>query len=321
MKNNLRVIDFFCGAGGFSEGFRQQGYKIIMGVDNWAPAIETHNYNHNLNDKTKNVLDFRNSIQEIERLPDAEIIVGSPPCVLFSLSNKGGKSDKTLGIQLIESYLRVVAVKKHKNGSKLKAWFMENVPNSKNYIKDNYTFRDLNLVAWTIKNGINPDNIALKATANGRVLNTASFGTSQKRERFVCGELIANSEFPDLQPFMTHEYRSIGEIRGKMPSPTMRKSKKQFRDPNYSSLVMPADQITDHFYDSGLYEVQWKGAKYAKLDHPYMGKMSFPEDSIKPSRTIMATRSRSTREALIYESEYPRKGDGEYRSPTVREIA
>lgn len=37
----LTVIDFFCGAGGFSEGFRQQGFEIIQGYDNWKPAIDT----------------------------------------------------------------------------------------------------------------------------------------------------------------------------------------------------------------------------------------------------------------------------------------
>ena len=25
----LKVIDFFCGAGGFSEGFRQMGFEIV----------------------------------------------------------------------------------------------------------------------------------------------------------------------------------------------------------------------------------------------------------------------------------------------------
>jgi DNA (cytosine-5)-methyltransferase 1 len=52
-----------------------------------------------------------------------------------------------------------------------------------------------------------------------------------------------------------------------------------------------------------------------------MGKMSFPENEERTSRTIMATRSASTREALIYKSEYKRTGDGEYRLPTIREIA
>lgn len=321
MKREPQVIDFFCGAGGFSEGFRQQGFHIVMGIDNWGPAIETHNLNHNLHDQVKDVLDFGSSVEEINKLPDTEVIVGSPPCVLFSLSNKGGKADKTLGLKLIESYLRVVAVKKHQPSSKLVAWFMENVPNSKNYIKESYTFRQLNLVEWAEGNHIDPDSIALKGSLNGNVLNTANFGTSQKRERFVCGEIVSTGNFPDLQPFILKQYRSIGFIKGKMPPPNLGRSQKVYIDPNYPSLKFVANKITDHFYDSGIYKNQWEKAKDLKINHPFMGRMSFPEDENNPSRTIMATRSMTTRESLIYKSEYARKGDGEYRLPTIREIA
>lgn len=321
MKKKPQVIDFFCGAGGFSEGFRQQGFEIVMGIDNWSPAIETHNLNHNLKDEVKDVLDFGTSIEEINNLPNTEVIVGSPPCVLFSLSNKGGKADKTLGLKLIESFLRVVAVKKHQRNSKLVAWFMENVPNSKNYVKPTYTFRQLNLVDWAKANKIDPDSVALNGSANGNILNTANFGTSQKRERFVCGEIVSSGKFPELQSFMTDQYRSIGLVKGKMPAPNLEETKKIFTDPNYPSLKFPANKITDHFYDSGIYENQWKNAKDLKINHPFMGKMSFPEDENNPSRTIMATRSMTTRESIVYKSEYRRKGDGEYRLPTIREIA
>ena len=75
--NKLSVIDFFCGAGGFSEGFRQMGYKIVYGFDHWKPAIETFNHNFNLQCEPKNILDFKNSIEEIERLPNTEIIIGN----------------------------------------------------------------------------------------------------------------------------------------------------------------------------------------------------------------------------------------------------
>ena len=321
MKRKPQVIDFFCGAGGFSEGFRQQGFDVVMGIDNWAPAIETHNLNHNLNDRVKDVLDFGNSIDEINNLPNTEVIVGSPPCVLFSLSNKGGKADKTLGLKLIESFLRVVAVKKHQPSSKLGAWFMENVPNSKNFLRPTYTFRQLNLEEWAKSHKINPDQIALKGSENGHVLNTANFGTSQKRERFVCGELVSSGNFPSLERFMTKEFRGIGTVKEKMPSPEMGVSKKIYVDPNYPSLKFVAHKITDHFYDTGIYENQWKKARDLKINHPFMGKMSFPEDERNPSRTIMATRSLTSRETLIYKSEYKRKGDGEYRLPTIREIA
>src|SRR5258706_14478072 len=151
-----RVIDFFCGAGGFSEGFRQQGFKIVMGIDNWKPAIQTHNLNHKLSDVTRNVLDFEGDVELIDSLPNTELIIGSPPCVNFSMSNQAGKADKSLGVRIIEVYLRVVAVKKHQSGSVLRAWLMENVPNSRNYVKETYTFIDLNLVDLPKENGWNP---------------------------------------------------------------------------------------------------------------------------------------------------------------------
>lgn len=321
MKKKPQVIDFFCGAGGFSEGFRQQNFEVVMGIDNWQPAVETHNLNHGLKDIKKDVLDFYSSTDEINKLPNTEVLVGSPPCVLFSLSNRGGKADKTLGLKLIESYLRVVAVKKHQPSSKLIAWFMENVPNSRNYVKKTYTFRQLNLVEWAKSHKIDPDKIALNGSVNGNIFNTANFGTSQKRERFVCGEIVSTGDFPDLTPFMIKEYRSIGLIKGKMPPPNLGISNKIYTDPNYPSLKFVASKITDHFYDSGIYESQWRKAKDLKINHPFMGKMSFPEDENNPSRTIMATRSMTSRETLIYKSEYHRKGDGEYRLPTIREIA
>ena len=49
--------------------------------------------------------------------------------------------------------------------------------------------------------------------------------------------------------------------------------------------------------------------------------MSFTENENRTCRTIMATRSAISRESLIYKSEYNRHGNGEYRIPTIREIA
>lgn len=52
-----------------------------------------------------------------------------------------------------------------------------------------------------------------------------------------------------------------------------------------------------------------------------MGRMAFPENRDNPSRTVTATKIGTSREALIYRSEYNRTGNGEYRTPTVREAA
>ena len=41
----MKVADFFCGGGGFSEGFRQAGFEIVFAVDSWAPAVKTYKGN------------------------------------------------------------------------------------------------------------------------------------------------------------------------------------------------------------------------------------------------------------------------------------
>ena len=33
MKQSLTCVDLFCGAGGFSRGFLDAGYNVVLGVD------------------------------------------------------------------------------------------------------------------------------------------------------------------------------------------------------------------------------------------------------------------------------------------------
>jgi DNA (cytosine-5)-methyltransferase 1 len=323
----LRVIDFFCGAGGFSEGFRQMGYEINYGFDHWKPAVETFNHNFNLNCEVKNILDFKNSIAEIEDLPNTEIIIGSPPCVSFSSSNKSGNADKSLGVELTETFLRIVAVKKHQPNSILKAWFMENVVNSKRYLQTAYTFKDLGLTEWANKNRISPLKIAIDLYENSAIINSADYGSFQARKRVISGEIIKKGKL--ILPKSSHsedgldgkkKYMTIGKMKQNFPHPFTKLSDKIINDPHYQ-IKISQSQLTDHFYDTGIYKVEWKFSKYWKINHPFMGKMSFPENENKPSRTITATKIANSRESIIYKTEINRLGDGEYRLPTVREAA
>lgn len=327
MAEKLTVIDFFCGAGGFSEGFRQQGFEIILGVDHWQPAIDTYNHNFDKDLKTKNILDFAKDVEEIEKLPYSDIIIGSPPCVSFSSSNKSGKADKSLGVKLTETFLRIVAVKKHQPNSKLKAWFMENVVNSKRYLQPSYTFNDLNLSTWAKKNRLSPNKIAISILENSHIINSADYGSIQARKRVVSGEILKFNKF--IFPSPTHsstgggvlpKYNTIRKIADSFPSPFETESNQKIKDPLYN-IVIEKSKITDHFYDTGIYESDWLNSLYLKTNHPYMGRMSFPENLDKPSRTVTATKIVNSRESLIYKTEINRKGDGEFRSPTVREAA
>lgn len=322
----LKVIDFFCGAGGFSEGFRQMGYEIIYGFDHWKPAVDTFNHNFNLSCEVKNILDFKNSIDEIENLPNTEIILGSPPCVSFSSSNKSGNADKSLGVELTETFLRIVAVKKHQPNSILKAWFMENVVNSKRYLQTAYTFKDLGLTEWANKNRISPLKIAINLYENSAIINSANYGSFQARKRVISGEIIKKGKL--IIPTTTHSdgldgkenYLTIGKMKKNFPNPFTKNSDKIITDPQYQLKILQ-NQLTDHFYDTGIYKVEWKFSKYWKINHPFMGKMSFPENESKPSRTITATKIANSRESIIYKTELDRFGDGEFRLPTVREAA
>jgi len=202
-ESKLTVIDFFCGAGGFSEGFREMGFEILKGYDHWKPAVDTFNHNFGTNSKVKNILDFKDSIEEINTLENTDIIIGSPPCVSFSSSNKSGKADKSLGVQLTECFLRIVAVKKHQKNSKLKAWFMENVVNSKRYLQPEYTFKDLNLENWARENKISPLKIAIKLTDNTTIINSAEYGSLQARKRIISGEILSKKKL--IIPKPTHK--------------------------------------------------------------------------------------------------------------------
>jgi DNA (cytosine-5)-methyltransferase 1 len=199
MSNKLTVIDFFGGAGGFSEGFRQQGFEVIKGVDYWKPAVDTFNHNFGLDGKSIDVLEYAEDIERINQLPDSDVILGSPPCVSFSSSNKQGGADKTLGISLIENFFRIVAVKKYQPNSNLKAWFMENVSNSIKHTKDTYTFTELNLTEWANEQGINPNSQAINFIDNHKVLSSFDFGVAQARKRLFAGEVISTGRFPDLE--------------------------------------------------------------------------------------------------------------------------
>ncbi|NVJ47014.1 MAG: DNA cytosine methyltransferase [Cytophagia bacterium] len=327
-SNVPSVIDFFCGAGGFSEGFRQEGFNIIRGFDHWSPAVDTFNFNFKMNEKPFDILQFWDNVDLIESIPDSEIIIGSPPCISFSNSNRSGKADKSLGLKLTEVFLRIIAVKKFKKGSILEAWYMENVTNSLNYLARSYKFRDLNLFNWAKDNGYSPDKVVITIEGNSAIINSAEYGSPQARKRAITGEIIGLNKF--IVPPKSHSIKpgrklpmakTLGSIKSKLPKPNVKKSSRRIIDPSNPCLSIPLSHLTDHFYDTGLYESQWRNSYFMKKNHPYMGRMSFPENQEKPSRTLTATNIGTSREAIIYKSEYNRKGNGEYRVPTVREMA
>ena len=87
-SNGLNVIDLFCGCGGFSLGFKREGYNIIAGLDNDQDSLKT--FEHNLETKAFNLdLSTENWIESLLsqiKNKSIDILVGGPPCQGFSLT-------------------------------------------------------------------------------------------------------------------------------------------------------------------------------------------------------------------------------------------
>jgi DNA (cytosine-5)-methyltransferase 1 len=94
---NIAVLDLFCGAGGFSEGFRQAGYKIVAGIDNDAESLETFKYNFpeamaiNM-DLSLSIDNKKSPLKELFK-NKIHVIIGGPPCQGFSIAGKRDKTD------------------------------------------------------------------------------------------------------------------------------------------------------------------------------------------------------------------------------------
>ncbi len=109
MKKN-KIIDLFCGAGGFSLGFENEGFESILAIDKWDDAIKTYNFNrknkcgmsidiHDYSDDKIKFLITKNKIDGI---------IGGPPCQGFSLVGKREINDKRNSLYL--EYVRFVSL-------------------------------------------------------------------------------------------------------------------------------------------------------------------------------------------------------------------
>jgi DNA (cytosine-5)-methyltransferase 1 len=305
MAKTLTLVDFFCGAGGFSEGFRQAGFDVIYATDFWGPAVDTFKFNNSGTEVVKaNILELT-----ADSVPKADVIIGGPPCTEFSGSKRGGHGDFQKGLILVKRYLYFIAELKPK------WWIMENVPRLLQTLPSKFRYKDLGIE----KSGY--FEIPLR-----HLFNSADFGAPQKRTRLLSGvyptPFQTHAETPQA-PLFGKKYEkwvSMRHVIDAYPNPLGKPIRGQFvKDPLYGIEVSETD-LMDHFGDYFVMsDKEAERNRKQKVAHPYYGKMKFPDDLDRPARTVMATQFNASRETMAIEAKT--EGRVIYRKPTIREAA
>src|SRR2546428_928331 len=223
--DSLTVGDLFCGAGGFSEGFRQAGFEVRWAIDNWVPAVATFQRNH----PNTNVIAANMMTLNADDLEPVDVIIGSPPCTYFSMANRGGSGDKNQGLLLVKRFFEIV------KDLAPAYWIMENVPPLHGTLS-----RELDGGIVSLANG----NLEVPRL---EVLVASTYGVPQARRRLFSGSYPAPSPVEDPNA-------STGTLKSvlvSLPDPCdgSPTSDRTFIDPLYPDIRAPESALTDHFDD------------------------------------------------------------------------
>jgi site-specific DNA-cytosine methylase len=127
----LRVVDLFCGMGGFSLGAEAAGAQVVLAVDSWPAALAVHALNHPRSAHALLKLGGSSgpgSLGNVAALIARHVpaggqwhLHGSPPCQNLSVANAKYR-DAAVGKRLVVWFLRLVQL------CRPTSWSMEQVP-------------------------------------------------------------------------------------------------------------------------------------------------------------------------------------------------
>ena len=195
---SMKVMDLFCGTGGFSKGFENTGaFSVVYGIDVLPVAVETFRLNHSRAAALEaDIREVRlRSVSQRTGLArgEVDVIVGGPPCQGFSSIRpfRSATEDDPRN-SLFEEFAAYV------NYFRPPVFVMENV-----------------VGLATHNRGATIEQMqecfdGLGYTSDWRIINAAHFGVPQKRERLVMigAQHGARARFPS--PTHAGEFRTIG---------------------------------------------------------------------------------------------------------------
>lgn len=273
------------------------GFETVAAFDYEKDAVETFSANHQCVASQQDLTDY-----DYSGLPSVDVLIGGPPCTQFSTAKNNKTRNILAGMTLVQSFLRAVYVLKPRY------WIMENVPAIQNYLP---SVIPLSFIGLTEKGNF---EIPMKAE-----LLASNYGAPQNRKRYLIGNFPlpkithGDSGKADLFSEDLPEWRTMGDALAGLPEPLSNRREGYLNDPNYR-IPLAFSNLSDHFSDTRFNGLELISLRNAKLEHPYMGRMAWPDRIDRPARTVVATQL--GRETLILQSK-----SGDYRRATVRECA
>jgi DNA (cytosine-5)-methyltransferase 1 len=229
MSKNLKYIDLFSGAGGFSLGFDNKGFQNVFSVDIEPSFCKTYKYNfpnHQLIEK--DICDVKDSeISYLKEFDTIDVIVGGPPCQGFSIAgNIGRKFVDDPRNRLFKEFVRFVKV------IKPKFFVMENVARLYNHNKEK-TRQDI-ITDF--------ENLGYKVAC--KILNSADYGVPQVRKRVIFIGTSTNKKiiFPEKE---VDTYVSVKEALSRYPK---LKSGEESSVPNHVAMSHSEQMLTKMSY-------------------------------------------------------------------------
>lgn len=169
MKERMpyKVLDLFAGCGGLALGFEALGFSTF-GIESDIDAC--HTYTSNLQSSCTHL-----KLSTMTSFPDADIIIGGPPCQPFSVGgHQRGLKDARDGFPIFISAIEQVQPK---------LWLFENV---RGLMYQNKWYLDQ--IVDRLSN--------LGYTIQMKILNAVHFGVPQNRERLIVVGHTGNFSFP-----------------------------------------------------------------------------------------------------------------------------
>lgn len=201
-------IDLFSGGGGLSRGFEDAGFRSVFAADWDRASCDTYHANFRHDVHCGDIADLREA-------PEADLVVGGPPCQGFSPLGRMSPREEHAGMnRLWREYFRILRLVDPR------AFVIENVPELLR----------------------SPEYASLRKEASKRgyrleagVLNAHEYGVPQLRRRAIVVGVREGEGAPFLPP-PTTERRSVRDAIGDLPLQPTGEDWHVGRDPRPESL-------------------------------------------------------------------------------------